>query len=163
MVLGWLVVVPAGCLLVARWVVAPLASVAFDGPLLSLPGPHSVEVATTPDGVAVIDAPCRERIPYRWITVRAVGGTVVWQAEGAGASVPRLTVGTTPAGFRDVVPLAAPLDPHATYVIELTVLRPGTAGAELLGAGTATFRPGELPPEPAAGEFERVACAPPEA
>jgi hypothetical protein len=158
---------------VAWWVVAPLADVSVDAfvPRLSGLEPHPVGVSVAPEGVTAASAPCHEAVSYRTITLTTTDGTVAWQAGATTLSqpVPRLIVGTAPPGFRDDVPLAGPLDPQASYRLEVTIMRPDNhAVTPLILAGVATFRPVDLRADrvwfdgrlATIGDFEREACGP---
>jgi hypothetical protein len=149
-----------------------VSSMTFDGCEANL-GPNDAGVSAAPGGaVRIHTGPCAPGLGFESVRVRAADGTVVWLAEGtAGAdenpSTPpafdTLVVGQAPSGFADVVPLAAPLDPAATYTAELSLLDSASASS-IAGTGgstastssadavytvlgqTATFRPADLFP-----------------
>jgi hypothetical protein len=144
-------------------------------------GPQDLGVSGRPGGPITARVPSCADAPFAVVRLVAGDGTTVWQAEaGQPRAVGRLTVGTAPRGFRDTVPLAAqPLDPRATYDLELFAIPPtGETAATLPGAprgtdvglafgATVRFRPADLRPDRvwvagqlvAPDRFERVACA----
>jgi hypothetical protein len=127
-----------------------VSSMSLDGCEVEL-GPTAAGVSTTPDGAVQIHAgPCGPDVPFQSVRVRAADGTVVWQAEGtAGAdqnpatppAFDTLVVGQAPSGFGDVVPLAAPLDPAATYTAELSLIGDMTASSIAGTPGTGSSAP----------------------
>jgi hypothetical protein len=184
-------------MLALLWIVSPLGG--LDGCEVDADlGPEDVGVRAGGDGtIDVLAGPCTS-LPYRSVRLTTPDGGVLWQADqvdpnaddqAARSSAARLSIGRAPAGFTDVVPLAGPLDPAATYTVALSTLaavpgapavpsgdpgsppdEPTTTSADLyaaLGART-TFRPADL--DTAAvwfraqsvspAEFERLVCEP---
>lgn len=148
--LAALVGVPVLLVGVAAAVVTPLVLRGLDDVTFGL-GPHTVGVRMTPDGHVLVD-PAGGNGSFAAVVLRGSDGTVLWRADATGQSHPvsELRVGVAPQGFRDLVPLTGPLDPRASYVIELYVIHPppepAGATAYLIGGGTATFRPIDLRP-----------------
>jgi hypothetical protein len=165
---------------VVFWVVSPLEVVGF-GPLIDLSGlgQHRVGVRASGGGLIVVeDAPCTATSRSA-VVLRAADRSVVWRAEaesGSAAPIGPVTIGTPPSGFREAVPLSRPLDPQATYTVELYLIPPPpetvlpstatTVSASVIGADTATFRPADLRTDGVwfdgrlvtAPEFQREAC-----
>jgi hypothetical protein len=163
--LAGLIAVPTVLALVLIWVVSPLEGIDIDVDVdLAATG---AGVSARRDGLVMVHAgpgrcgSSRSTLHDESVRLTEAEGPVLWQADrtvaadDAGAP-PRLdvvTVGHAPPGFATVVPLAAPLDPSATYVAEISVLpstswasQPSWAGDDLfpLLGQSATFRPADL-------------------
>jgi hypothetical protein len=136
-------------------------------------GPRDLGLRPGPRGTVVVDpGPCAP-VYGRELILRGPQSQVLWRAVGPagfGDTLAPFTVGRAPAGFHDVVPLAFPLLPRASYTVEVRALDAGggTAGSTALPfGGQGAFRPGDLAPgrvwfagrslTPA--EFARQACA----
>lgn len=141
-------------------------------------GPGDLGLRPGPRGTVVVDpGPC-PAILGRELILRGPQGQVLWRSVGpAGApkTLAPFTIGRSPAGFHDVVPLAFPLLPGASYRVEVRALdahlvSEGTTlppGLRLMLGAEGEFRPGDLAPgrvwfagrslTPA--DFARQACA----
>jgi hypothetical protein len=102
-------------------------------------GPSALGVSSRPGGPIRAVLPSCAAQQFTYVRLLAGDGSTLWSAEAPrAASVERFTVGTAPPGFRDSVPLAdRPLDPHATYDLQVLVMGPAEPTT------TATVRSGE--------------------
>lgn len=167
---GVVVGVPAVLLAAAVGVVAAL--VGIDGCEVRIEPTGAAGVRAGTDGtVSVVLGPCESR-SFRSIRLVDAAGTVVWQAGApAPVDVDQVPIGRPGGPFTEVVPLAAPLEPTATYRVELSLLDPATststgatartdspaagdggpsttaAAVYALFGSAATFRPADLAPD----------------
>lgn len=145
---GVLVGVPAVMVLIAIGVIAALVGV--DGCEVRIEPTGAAGVRTAAEGtVSVVLGPCESR-SFRSIRLLDAAGTVVWQADApAPVDVEQVPVGRPGGPFTEVVPLAAPLEPIATYRVELSLLDPATAASTATTASTAATAATD---SPAAGD-----------
>ena len=185
---GWVGPALAGCVgVLLAPIVVGLAFVAwaltsFDGCKVDVDvGPSMAGVTARSGGPITARLPRCENHQFSVVRLLTDDGSTAWSAEAPQPTgVERLTVGRAPPGFRDTVPLSArPLDPRASYDLQLLVIRPpGDTAArapqgapesdiELAFGATVRFRPADLRPDRvwvedrlvAPDQFERVACA----
>ncbi len=164
-----LVGTPVLLVLVAFWVVAPLTLKGCAVEINLSSRPVGIQAAAGGD-IVVKTGLCDETFDYSAVALRAGDGNAVWRVDTDPGPHPDpgldhdLTIGTTPQGFHEVVPLAAPLDRNAIYHVELYLLaqppEPTATTSIGLGStsttfdrafylacgGTASFRPADLRP-----------------